>query len=231
MEVAVALTSSDMPAGGARSPARMGHPRRPGPWAGVAGLSAVIQDGFISLLGRLGYQTSLPRDPESWLVDHPEGTLLIPALGLFDLAAHRHPDALIVAVVEPDAPPDSYRQAIRSGAASILTPAMSPEEVDLALRAARLGYQLLPRQATEALAVRLVEVPASLSLDHDELILLRRLAGGVTLDELARDLDLSTRQTRRRLKALWARLEAQDRTIALIKATRWGLLDPEVLDP
>lgn len=77
-----------------------------------------------------------------------------------------------------------------------------------------------------ALAVQShMETLTGAALGNYELHLLEMVASGLTIDEMAEDINLSPRSTHRELKKLWGALGVHGRTEGLNKAVEEGLID------
>lgn len=82
------------------------------------------------------------------------------------------------------------------------------------------------RSERAALAVRQhMETPMPLSLDADNRHLLKRVAAGVPVADIAEEAGYSERTMYRALSRLWDHLGVQDRAEGLRRATEQGLLD------
>lgn len=139
------------------------------------------------------------------------------------LVAEVAPEAGSVVLVT-DPTPDKYRTLLATCTAVL--PASSPEQdVVHAVAGAWRALTCLPVTAARVLSGAVEsnghgEIPVS----PREVMWLRALADGVTVGSLARSSGYSQREMYRLLAALYARLGADNRTDALLRADRAGLL-------
>jgi DNA-binding NarL/FixJ family response regulator len=132
----------------------------------------------------------------------------------------------VVLVAEPT--PERYRTLLATCTAVL--PASSPEpDLVLAVAGAWRALTCLPLAAARMLSGAHGAGPRAV-LSARDIVWLRALADGVTVGSLARTAGYSQREMYRLLAALYARLGADTRTEALLRADRAGLLttDPPV---
>lgn len=134
-----------------------------------------------------------------------------------------------------------YVTAPDEGAASALAYDAPGEEITAALRAAVAGRTRLPTPIAHTMAAQTVEAAQTVAwatgspatprqvpnLDECERAWLRALAGGTTVECLAREQGLAPRTMYTRLKRVYHRLGADSRAEALALAGRLRLLDPD----
>jgi DNA-binding CsgD family transcriptional regulator len=82
---------------------------------------------------------------------------------------------------------------------------------------------LLPRQAAQNLALLAKREQPRSDLNAAEMSLLRSVAAGRTIVDLARDLSYSERTVRRHLQNTYIKLGVQNRSAAIAAAARLGL--------
>jgi len=127
----------------------------------------------------------------------------------------------IVAIVH-DPSPESYVLALRSGSTGAV-PWEAPSEHVIAVLAAALNERtLLP--STIAWAI-VAEGDEHVPLGPQEVRWLRRLAAGVTIQQLASECEYAERSMYRILSTIYAKLGAHNRSEAVVIASRQGLLD------
>jgi DNA-binding NarL/FixJ family response regulator len=132
----------------------------------------------------------------------------------------------VVLVAEPD--PARYRQLLASGT-SALPSDSSDDDVVLAVEAAARALTCLPAAALRAAGRDDGHPPA---VSRREVSWLRSLGGGDTVAGVARTAGYSQREMYRLLRDLYGRLGAGNRTEALLRADRLGLLvAPSDSDP
>jgi DNA-binding NarL/FixJ family response regulator len=119
--------------------------------------------------------------------------------------------------------------AIRAGASGYLTKDSSVDEVAAAVRMAADGNTALSPQlaATMLEEVRRLEVEP----DEDESVITKRetevlqlIADGRSTPEVAADLYISQKTVKNHLASIYQKLEARDRTQAVLQAVRMGIV-------
>lgn len=143
----------------------------------------------------------------------------------------RHPQMGIVVLTQHDAD-EHLTAALQAGARGYLLKTASAREVVAAVQAVHEGKSLLDPQMTARLLqhVRKVnrpEEPAGPQLTEKELAVLRLLAQGHSNKEIARTLQYSESTVKNRLSIVFEKLGVQDRTQAVIRGVRLGLLTLE----
>jgi len=130
------------------------------------------------------------------------------------------PEAGYVVLVD-DPTPDTYRKLLATCTAVL--PASSPDQdVVVAVASAWRALTCLPIEAARALSG--ADGVGRVTLSARDIAWLRALADGVTVGSLARASGYSQREMYRLLAAVYARLGADSRTEALLRADRAGLL-------
>jgi DNA-binding NarL/FixJ family response regulator len=185
---------------------------------------------LVGALRRAGYRVVDPRRPVAsvgtfrspvLVTDDTDGACRIRA----EVVAAAPETACVVLVDDPT--PVRYRQLLASGATAL--PASSADgDVVLAVGAASRDLACLPATAVRALAGAEGAAPV---LTDREASWLRALVDGATVAGLARSVGYSAREMYRILGTLYARLGADNRTEALLRADRWGLLAPPAASP
>lgn len=142
-----------------------------------------------------------------------------------DLEARANdPDQIVVAVI-PALEMEGYIRALGSGAAGVVyvdTPSSITAEM---IVAATEGEVVLPRQAAQSLAMLARRDKPRTELDSVETALLRAVASGQTIVDLAKELHYSERTVRRHLQSLYLKLGVRNRAEAIAAATRLGITD------
>ncbi len=142
----------------------------------------------------------------------------------FETMAAADGDSVLIAVL-PSLVLDDYVRALAAGASGVVyvdTP--SAVTVDVIVAAVH-GEVVLPRQAAQSLAVLAKRRQPEANLDPEEAELLRAVASGRTVVDLARETYFSERTVRRHLQSLYLKLGVRNRAEAIAAATRMGLLD------
>jgi DNA-binding NarL/FixJ family response regulator len=126
---------------------------------------------------------------------------------------------------------DVLADAIRAGASGYLVKDCSTEEVAEAIRMAANGdTDLSPLLAASMLEeVRRLEAPAG-AADEDHVItkreeeVLQRIADGCSTSEVAAQLFISQKTVKNHLASIYQKLDARDRTQAVLQAVRMGIV-------
>jgi DNA-binding NarL/FixJ family response regulator len=125
---------------------------------------------------------------------------------------------------------DVLADAIRSGASGYLVKDCSTEEVAEAVRLTAQGDTALSPQlaATMLDEVRRLEVPEP---SEDERVITRReeevlqlIADGCSTPEVAEQLYISQKTVKNHLASIYQKLDARDRTQAVLQAVRMGIV-------
>jgi len=203
-------------------------------FAALAPVAVVDQDvpiyefGIAELLRLSGLDVTQSGEPLAWAAE-PGNRALVLVLRteedwklLQGLAAI--PGSLLVAVVvKPDL--KMYRRALDgAGALTAIGWNAQPSDLVKAVTAAAGGDRLLPRPI--ALALQRPErepVPDWYALDDEDLYLLGALRAGKTQVGMARHLGRSDRGVRRRLIALYKKLDVRTGGEAITKSANWNL--------
>ncbi len=219
---------------------------RSGPGDGSAGTATgaaedvvlLVADGphrrrLVAALESAGYRVSVTPRTAGWQPQAPPphrlGTVRgAPVLVTDDTEAAARlraealaasPDtACVVLVADPN--PARYRQLLESGT-SALPSASSDDDVVFAVEAATRALACLPAGALRAAGRDDGEPPA---VSRREASWLRALGAGETVAGVARTAGYSQREMYRLLRGLYGRLGADNRTEALLRADRLGLL-------
>lgn len=122
--------------------------------------------------------------------------------------------------------------AIRAGAAGYLTKDCSTREIAEAVRMAAEGDTVLsPQLARSMLAeVRRLDAPAEQSNGQDRVVskreeeVLQLIADGCSTPEVAAQLYISQKTVKNHLASIYQKLDARDRTQAVLQAVRMGIV-------
>lgn len=132
----------------------------------------------------------------------------------------------LVAVIDGDSTPADYRRWLRVGCASVVDTTTSTNELALRIEAALLGSVVIPTKSAAAIAQRLAEPPAGLTINPRQTKILEALASGATLPAITKSLDRSERHTRRLIRNLVDQMSEANTHAAVATATRWGWIEP-----
>jgi DNA-binding NarL/FixJ family response regulator len=135
---------------------------------------------------------------------------------------HRCPTTCVIALLV-DASPSGYRDAFRAGACSAVPFDAPVETIVAVLRAALDHHALLPVDLAHALAAADTSATNGWITDA-EADWLRHLKTGMTVARLAEKVGYSERSLYRLLHDLYGRMSVSNRTEAIAKAARLGLL-------
>jgi len=127
-------------------------------------------------------------------------------------------------LVSATATEDDQRHALKSGAAALITPAITPTELKTVIAAVHHGFAVIPSQLAPHIAQRLQTPPRTAPITTTQRQLLQLLATGNTLKGAAAATGYSERQARRHLRQLWDTLKTPNQTAGIIQATRYGLI-------
>jgi DNA-binding NarL/FixJ family response regulator len=125
---------------------------------------------------------------------------------------------------------DVLADAIRAGASGYLVKDCSTEEVADAIRMAASGdTDLSPLLAASMLdEVRRLEAPTPADEEHvitkREEEVLQRIADGCSTSEVAAELYISQKTVKNHLASIYQKLDARDRTQAVLQAVRMGIV-------
>jgi DNA-binding NarL/FixJ family response regulator len=197
---------------------------------GVAGRSPTWRRGIDAVLGEAGYQTVALEDFSDWtpgLGGAAIVTSIEDATGFESIRdfCEEHPH-LPVVVLMAEVTLQSFAEAIRAGAATVVEQDAPTETIVAVLESALDHRPRVPRAILRTMAHRVpVLDDAALWLTGEEAEWLRAMAGGLTVAELSEQAGYSERAMFRNLKTIYSRLGASNRTEALLWASRHGVLD------
>ncbi|MGW1072443.1 response regulator [Streptomyces sp. NPDC002537] len=138
-----------------------------------------------------------------------------------------HPRTRVVVLTTYDTDRDILR-AVEAGAAGYLLKDSSSGDLADAVRAAARGETVLAPSVTAALVTRLRGgAPERPQLSQRELEVLRLVARGRTNAEIGRELFIGESTVKTHLLRAFGKLEVSDRTAAVTRAIRLGLLPAE----
>lgn len=129
--------------------------------------------------------------------------------------------ALPVVVVSAAEDAATVRACISAGAMSFIPKSLGPDVLTLALQHVVAGRVYLPDSVQEGLD-DLKAAPTLTPRQHD---VLRQLARGLPTKLIARELALSEHTVKEHITAVFQALGAHNRTDAVIKGSRWRLID------
>lgn len=139
-----------------------------------------------------------------------------------------HPEVRVV-MLTMHADADVVADAIRSGASGYLTKDCSTDEIAGAIRQAAGGETVLSPQLAASMLGELRRLDRAAS-DDDRLItrreeeVLQLIADGCSTPEVAGKLFISQKTVKNHLAAIYQKLDARDRTQAVVRAVRMGII-------
>jgi len=145
------------------------------------------------------------------------------------------PEIGIVALTMHD-DDETIFELVRAGVNGYLLKDSDSSEIIKAIRAINKGESIIHPHIAKKILGELTRTPAPkrkegaenrYHLSVRELDVLQRLASGKTNKEMASDLDLSEKTVKNHLHTIFVKMEVDDRTKAVIKGIREGLIDLE----
>jgi DNA-binding NarL/FixJ family response regulator len=190
----------------------------------------IVRRGLTTALADHGFDVEEPEDVAEWVACCRDiATAVVVRVQrdgdielMTELRAAR-PDLVVVALLEEPTFED-YRRMLRSGATAVAGLDAPPDRLADVVEAAMSFRTILPHPIAAQLAATGTSAP-EVELTSREIDWLRILAAGATHEQLADRAGYSPRQMSRLLRSLYARLGASNRPEALVKASRWGLIE------
>lgn len=197
---------------------------------GVSADLPALARGLAAIL-RLGdWDVTVPADVYTWLVEADDPVLVLametPSPETVVDLRRRRPDAEVV-VLLPDPDEQSLMSALKAGAAAVASWRVTPEVLLPLIAAVTAHLAVLPPHLVQRLASQVDARPRWLDAGSPEVRWLRALAAGSTVADLAATHAYSEREMYRLLADLYHRLGVSGRIPALMRAARYGLLDPD----
>ena len=184
------------------------------------GLAAAFQEA--------GFTPEEPADLDVW-IRLPGARVLLFTVGLADdytiirrFVEANH--ALLLIALLRDSTPEMYARALYAGAAGAVPWTSAPEAVIAVVESARQGYVLLPQNVAKAIADGVGSSSGLPGIRAEEIRWLQMMAKGKTVAELAGLIGYSEREMFRLLRQLYDHMGVRNRTEALLKAARCGVL-------
>jgi DNA-binding NarL/FixJ family response regulator len=194
----------------------------------VTGLPRIYCFGLLGALAASGIRGTTPRSAAEWSALLAEQAALVvvvaqeEAPGLEQVLSGASAPVPVVQVLA-DLSPERCAQALGDGATGVMLLDVELTDVVSVVRAAAASEVLLPRAVAASLCGP-TGGPAPDVRPHERQWL-RRLADAWTVASLARQVGCSEREMYRLLNGVYSRLGATNRTEALLRAQRSGLLD------
>ena len=134
-----------------------------------------------------------------------------------------NPDLSVLALLR-DPTAEMYIRALQAGAAGAAPWTASPEAIIAVVEAARHQHVLLPQEVVQEITASALLSAELRAIGPSDVEWLQMMAQGKTVAELARAVGYSEREMFRLLRQLYDRMGVRNRTEALLKAARCGLL-------
>lgn len=195
----------------------------------VVNTPSLVLLGLSSAITEFGYEVEPTDDPRGWAKKHHDQAMLIGIrvdadIELLDELVSNNPSMAVVALLDPLSP-ERLSTCLEAGACGCVSLDSSGERILMALEAGLNGLALLPVSMARRLVGRSVRQSKPQTLTSAQQTWLRRLASGMTIQELARQVGFSERETYRRLRQIYSAMGVRGRTEALILASASGLLE------
>lgn len=142
-------------------------------------------------------------------------------------AVNRNEVPTRVLLLAGDAPPETAFEAVAMGARGYLSKRTTADELRSAVRRAARGDTVLCSEAQSSVAdeVRLRHRDDPGLLTARQLQIVRMMAAGRTMPDIARELQVELSTVRTHVELLYARLGVAERAQAVAEAMRRGLID------
>ena len=142
----------------------------------------------------------------------------------------RHPDIRVI-MLTMHADAEVVTAAIRAGASGYLVKDCSTEEIADAIRLAANGESALSPQLAASMLGELRKLERPAPVDEDDRLITRReeevlqlIADGLSTPEVAAKLYISQKTVKNHLASIYQKLDARDRTQAVVQAVRMGII-------
>lgn len=200
-----------------------------------AAAAAVVMDacparrhGITSALAEAGCAVEAPDDLAGWLRANPRRVAVVAVRDEHDLAQLGTicggPGGPNVVAIVTRASATTCTAALRAGATAVVQENGELHELVAVVSAAAMGFSIVPRDVVHVLAGSADVVAIDVSVGEKEVALLRALAAGSSVADIAAESAYSIRSTYRHLARLYRRLGASNRMEALLAAARLGIV-------
>jgi DNA-binding NarL/FixJ family response regulator len=192
------------------------------------GLRRSMEEAGFDVVGEAGNGAEAVRVAEELRPDVVLMDVSMPVLdgvGAARLVRRRVPDCQVV-MLTMHADADVIASAIQAGAVGYLVKDCSTEEVAAAVRMAANGEGALsPQLATSMLAeVKRETLDDEPAISPREEEVLQLVADGLSIPEVAKTLFISAKTVKNHLASIYEKLDARDRTQAVLRAVRMGII-------
>jgi DNA-binding NarL/FixJ family response regulator len=135
----------------------------------------------------------------------------------------RHPEIRVVVVTMHDEPAVIAR-AVSAGASAYVYRGFAVEELVQTVRAVALGDVVLSPRVASSMLGQFAAAGESVALTSRQREILALMAEGFSTEEIAQRLAINRKTVRSHLTGLYRRLEARNRTEAVVRAVRVGIV-------
>lgn len=199
----------------------------------IVDADAFLELGLTAILTEANIAVDDVEDLGAWVVEAGRRAVLVSQTQcsiremIVELRAIRADLPIILLLGSDDA--EAYAEAIAAGACSAVWREAPPNEFLFVLRSALRGYCVLPIRVAHHLAQPPSPPPMPL-LSSLDCLLLQSLARGESVTDLAEEMSYSLRAMHRKLRALYTRIGAINRSDAIVMAAIWGIAAPNQVD-
>ena len=191
------------------------------------GLRRSLEDHDIDVVGEAGDGAEAVRMARALAPDIVLMDVTMPVLGGVEATRRLKREVpgtrVVMLTMHDDA--DVLAEALAAGAVGYLVKDCSIDEVVATVRQAAAGDTALsPELASTMLAVGLGGGPADRVISGREEEVLQLIADGLSLPEVAARLYISTKTVKNHLASAYQKLDARDRTQAVLRAVRMGIV-------
>jgi two-component system response regulator DegU len=143
---------------------------------------------------------------------------------------HEAQPGVRVVMLTMHADADVVANAIRAGASGYLVKDCSTEEIAAAVRMAASGDTALSPQLASSMLDELHRLDQAAQAEEDRVItrreeeVLQQIADGYSTPEVAEKLYISQKTVKNHLASIYQKLDARDRTQAVVQAVRMGII-------
>ena len=188
----------------------------------------IYRRGIMTALAGAGFSSEEPEDLLEWSSEQQQRVAFLTVqskkeLTLLTQLKDSWPDLILIAILAEENV-EMHVKAVEAGATAAVGRTATPEEVLEVFHAAVRGVSMLPADAVRALAAPKAPHDHANPLTPRELEWLKALSQGKTVAQLAEDVGYSERAMYRLLRDMYRRMHADNRTEAVLKASRAGWL-------
>jgi DNA-binding NarL/FixJ family response regulator len=188
----------------------------------------IYRRGMMTALAGAGLSSEEPEDLLEWSSEQQHRVAFLTVrsrreLTLLTQLKGSWPDLILIAVLA-DENVEMHVMAVKAGATAAVGRTATPEEILEVLNAAVRGVSMLPAEAVRALAAPKAAHDQVNPLTPREIEWLKALSQGKTVAQLAESVGYSERAMYRLLRTMYRRMNAANRTEAVLIASRAGWL-------